>query len=245
MHEAIDSHIFVSELARKSFYAAPDTAWTSYAHYHRQMRGLFFYRSVRQGRSVVLHNGVDTSLFTPTGRKADNNGPFTIGSVSNFEALKGHLVLLEALALIRNKLGDWRLKLVGSGPTEGRIRDAIVRHGFGTRVEIICDMAHEKLPAFYRSLDLFVLPSVFEAFGCVYTEAYACGTPFIACAGQGMDDLVPESERGVWLAKTGDAKDLSVKIASYYECRQSQHLVGEIAIDSLVREFVGEIFGEA
>ena len=243
MHEAIDIHVFVSELARKSFYAAPNTAWTSYAHYHRQMRGLVFYRSVRQGRSVVLHNGVDTSLFSPTGRKAENNGPFTIGSVSNFEALKGHVVLLEALALISDKLGDWRLKLVGSGPTEGRIREAITRYGLESHVEIIHDMEHEELPAFYRSLDLFVLPSVFEAFGCVYTEAYACGTPFIACTGQGMDDLVPESERGLWLASPGDAKDLAEIIVAYYERRPKQHLASEIAIDSLVRSFLGEVFG--
>ena len=243
MHEAIDCHVFVSEQARQSFYAAPDTSWTPYVPYRRQMRGLGFFRPVRPGHSIVLHNGVDASLFTPKGRKTENDGTFTIGSVANFEALKGHVILLEALALIGDKLGDWRLKFVGSGPTEGRIREAITRYGLESRVEIIRDMAHEALPAFYRSLDLFVLPSVFEAFGCVYTETYACGTPFIACAGQGMDDLVPESERDVWLAKTGDAKDLAVKIASYYERRQSQHLVGEIAIDPLVREFVDKVFG--
>ena len=243
MHEAIDCHVFVSEQARRSFYAAPDTSWTSYVPYRRQMRGLGCFHPVHPGRSLVLHNGVDTSLFTPKGRKTENDGPFTIGSVANFEALKGHLILLEALALIGDKVGDWRLKLVGSGPMEGRIRDAIFRHGFEAHVEIIRNMEHEMLPAFYRSLDLFVLPSVFEAFGCVYTEAYACGTPFIACVGQGMDDLVPESERGLWLATPGDAGDLAEKIVSYYTRRPRQHLSGEIAIDPLVREFVGEVCG--
>lgn len=243
MHEAIDCHVFVSEMARKSFCAAPDASWTSYAHYRRQMRGLGFYRPVRTVRSVVLHNGVDTSLFTPEGRKTNTGGPFTIGAVGNFEKLKGHVVLIEALSLIADKLGDWRLRLVGSGPEEGRIREALARRGLQSRVEIIREMAHDALPDFYRSLDLFVLPSFFEAFGCVYTEAYACGTPFIACAGQGMDDLVPESERGLWLAAPGDARDLAAKIVAYYERRPRQHLAGEIAIDPLVCSFLGEVFG--
>ena len=244
MHEAIDCHVFVSEQTRRSFYAAPDTSWTSYAHYRRQMRGLGFYRPVRQGRSVVLHNGVDTNLFTPKGREATTNGgPFTIGAVANFEALKGHVILIEALAQIGEKLGDWRLKIVGSGPKERQIRDVLSRNGLESRVEIIREMAHDALPDFYRSLDLFVLPSVFEAFGCVYTESFACGTPFIACAGQGMDDLVPEAERDLWLAAPGDAEDLAKKIVSYYDRRPRQLLTGEIAIDPLVCEFLGKVFG--
>ena len=244
MHEAIDCHVFVSEMARKSFYAAPDASWTSYAHYRRQMRGLGFYRPVRAGRSVVFHNGVDTSLFTPKDREATSyDRPFTIGAVANFEKLKGHVILIEALSQISDKLGDWRLKLVGSGPEEGRIREIISRKGLQSRVEIIHEMFHEALPDFYRSLDLFVLPSFFEAFGCVYTEAFACGTPFIACAGQGMDDLVPESERGLWLATPGDAGDLAAKIVAYYERRPRQHVAGEIAIDPLVREFIGVVAG--
>jgi glycosyltransferase involved in cell wall biosynthesis len=244
MHEAIDCHVFVSEMARKSFYAAPDASWTSYAHYRRQMRGLGFYRPVRAGRSVVLHNGVDTDLFTSKGRAVTTHAsPFTIGTVANFEKLKGHVVLIEALSQISDKLGNWQLKLVGSGPEEGRIREAIARKGLQSRVEIVHEMFHEALPDFYRSLDLFVLPSFFEAFGCVYTEAFACGTPFIACAGQGMDDLVPESERGLWLATPGDAGDLAEKIVAYYAQRPKQHLAGEIAIDPLVRDFLCEVGG--
>ena len=242
MHEAIDCHVFVSEQARKSFYAAPDASWSCHGHYRRQMRGLGFYRPVRRGRSIVLHNGVDTSLFTPGGRRAGGGRPFTIGTVANFEALKGHAVLLEALSLISGELGDWRLMLVGSGPEEGRIRETIARRGLGARVKIVREMAHDALPGFYRSLDLFVLPSVFEAFGCVYTEAYACGTPFIACAGQGIAELVPESERGLWLATSGDAVDLAGKIEAYHARRPRQHLAGEIAIDPLVREFLGRVF---
>ena len=49
-------------------------------------------------------------------------------------------------------------------------------------------MMHENLPSFYQSLDLFVLPSYYEAFGCVYAEAYSCGVPFIAVKNQKLQN---------------------------------------------------------
>ena len=89
----------------------------------------------------------------------------------------------------------------------------------------------------------WIMLSPTGSFGKVPLHAFACGTPFIACAGQGMDDLVPDAERELWLAAPGDARDLAAKIVAYYERRPRQHLAGEIAIDSLVRSFLGEVFG--
>lgn len=65
MHEKIDTHVFISEASRRSFLAAPDASWTEYADYKRQMRGLP-YRSVKIKNSIILHNGVDKSIFHPT-----------------------------------------------------------------------------------------------------------------------------------------------------------------------------------
>ena len=61
-HEQIDCHIFCSEASRSSFLAAPDTKWTDYADYKRQMRWLP-YRPAKIRKSVILHNGVDTTIF--------------------------------------------------------------------------------------------------------------------------------------------------------------------------------------
>ena len=76
---------------------------------------------------------------------------------------------------------------------------------------------HRELNDFYNSLDLFVLPSYWEAFGCVYTEAYACGVPFIAVKGQGISELIPEKDVDKWLIDKGDFVSLSDKIENYIE----------------------------
>lgn len=240
MHERIDCHVFISEQARRSFLVAPDASWTQYEYYKRQMRGLSFYRSPRIRQSMVLHNGVDSSLFTPAPCPGTSRS-FTIGCVGNFSVLKDQLGLLKALAIADDKLGDWRLKLLGSGGKEGELRLFVSEHGMDGKVEFCNEIAHEKLPEFYRSLDLFVLPSWFEGFGCVFTEAWSCGVPFITCEGQGVEDLILDDERELWLCRQRDPADLADKIVHYFNERPKQHLSSTVAIDELVQRFVEDI----
>ncbi len=240
IHEKIDCHVFISEQARRSFLAVPDTSWTQYGYYKKQMRGLEFYRSPKIRQSIILHNGVDTMLFSPdTTVKMDR--PFTIGCVGNFSALKDQMGLLKALDIVGGKLGDWRLKFLGSGSIEHEMRAFILSHGMEEKVDFLREVGHERLPDFYRSLDLFVLPSWFEGFGCVFTEAWACGVPFITCEGQGIEDLILDDERELWLCRQRDPVDLAGKIVGYYEKRPRQNLAGPVAIPKIIADFVSRI----
>jgi glycosyltransferase involved in cell wall biosynthesis len=240
-HEQIDAHVFISRAVQQSFLAAPDASWTTYPSYRKQMRGLDFYRPPQIKKSIILHNGVDCEQFKPIVKTSSPT--FTIGCVGNFSELKDQMGLLKALASLKEKLGAWKLKLLGSGAIEGQMRATIASKGMEANVEFISEMDHTQLPEFYQSLDLFVLPSWFEGFGCVFTEAYACGVPFITCEGQGMDDLILEYERHLWLCKQQDPIDLAEKMLYYYQHRTIQHLAGPIDIDVLVRNFANEIEG--
>lgn len=238
-HEQMDAHVFISGATQRSFLVVPNASWTDYQYYWKQMRGLGFYRSPRIKKSIILHNGVDCEQFKPKSKMQTST--FTIGCVGNFSELKDQMGLLKALALIKGNLGAWKLKFVGSGKIEGEMRALIATEGMESNVEFISEMDHTQLPDFYRSLDLFVLPSWFEGFGCVFTEAYACGVPFITCEGQGMDDLIPKEERHLWLCLQRNPEDLAEKVLYYYQNRSIQHLTGPIDIDVLVRNFVDEI----
>lgn len=249
-HDAIDCHIFISEASRRSFLAAPRTDWTDYADYTRQFRGLGFYRGVTVKQSLILHNGVDTSLFMPAARGTDpkekgtrnaGTGPLRIGCIGNFEALKDQISLIRAVERL-----DFPVQVifVGSGSTLDACRAEAARVTAAkpnATFEFRAEVRHEQLPAFYRELDLFVLPSYFEGFGCVYTEAWCCGVPFIACEGQGIEDLIAPEDRALWLARPRDPSDLAAKIAHYHAQRPMQRLTGEVDIRKLVAEFVAHV----
>lgn len=239
MHERMDAHVFLSCKSEASFRAVPDASWSVYDDYRKQMRGIGFFRSPRVRQAIVLHNGVDCRQFTSEGR--DEHSGFVMGCIANFGELKDHHSLLETLSRIRNQLGNWRLRLIGSGPTLAMCKTYVMKHGLQNRVFFETEVDHTQLPDFYRSLDLFVLPSYFEGFGCVFTEAWACGTPFITCEGQGMDDLILPEERHLWLCKPMNPADLAEKILLYYWNRPEQHLTGPIDIDVLVPRFVEQV----
>ena len=240
LHEKIDCHVFISEASRRSFLVAPDARWSVYDDYKKQMRWLP-YRPTRIKGSVVLHNGVDVGIFKPRNTRNTRNW-FVIGCIGNFVELKDHMSLLRAVDIIhRNTKYREKIKVVfvGSGPE--RTKCERYARACGIDAEFRSEVRHEQLRDFYYSIDLFVLPSCFEGFGCVFTEAWACGVPFITCEGQGMDDMIYEEDRGLWLCKPHNPEDLAGKVGYFMENRPAQHLKGEIDIGKLVLDFANEI----
>lgn len=234
-HAAMDLHLFVSEASRQNFFAFPHAINDLSADYHHQLKGLDHLPAPIVKHSYVLHNGVNTHCFYP----ARSTTPrFTIGCVANFIPIKGHRYLLQALGKIQEHLGEWQLRLVGSGPTLRACQRLVRQLHLEANVQFEPEMTHEALPTFYNALDLFVLPSYFEGFGCVCTEAYACGTPFIACREQGMDEILPRDHHDLWLCQPKDSDDLAQKILNFYQTRPQQVVASEIEINSLVKNYV-------
>ena len=239
-HEQIDGHIFISKIVKQSFLSTPDTTWTRYTQYRKQMWALGCFSSPRIKNSIILHNGVDVSIFTQ--KKYDSSAGFTIGCIGNFGDWKDQQTLIKALSLLTAKgIQAIKVRFIGTGEYLNTCKQLVAKLQLETMVTFETEVDHTQLPDFYRSLDLFVLPSYFEGFGCVFTEAYACGVPFITCEGQGMDDLIPGPERHLWLCKQQNPQDLADKVLYYYQNRPKQHLSGPIDIDVLVQNFVNEI----
>lgn len=236
IHEHQDIHIFISKLCETSFRRFPDTSWSQYEPYVTIGRGLWLFRSARIKNSYILHNGVDTRIFCKGERKLSNK--FRIGCVANFNKVKDQITLVRALELISGDLGDWELLFVGSGQDKDFVVEFVERHGLSDKVVFLGEVEHERLAEFYRNIDLFVLPSYFEGFGCVYAESWSCGTPFIACTHSGIADLLECPNESDWLIKPRDHKELARKIVRYYEKRDKQNLVGEVSIDVLVPRFL-------
>lgn len=241
MHARIDCHVFISEASRRSFLSAPNIGNEFYDGYIRQMRWLP-YCPVKIKNSIILHNGVNLKLFDgDRGRTSDtlDNCSPVVGCIGNFIESKHQIGLLKAIIILRGRGMDIKIIFIGSGPEMEKCKSFAADNNINA--EFRSEVRHEDLPEFYRSIDLFVLPSHFEGFGCVFTESWACGTPFITCEGQGMDDMIPEDERSLWLCKPRDPNDLATKIGNYLRNRPMQHLAAEIDIDKLVPEFVEKI----
>lgn len=238
--EHVDGVVSISGRVTEVLQGGELGVWSSYPSFQRISHMLRRFRPIRPRDIYCLHNGVDVSMFCPD-RSQRQREEFVVGCVGNFIDWKEQMTLLRAIRRLQGCLGKWRLRLVGSGPTLMECKAFAVREGLGDKVSFEPEVFHERLPDFYRGLDLFVLPSRTEAFGCVFTEAWACGTPFITCEGQGMDDFILPEERHLWLCKPGDDMDLAEKILVFFRNRPRQRLAAPIDIDVLVGEFLNAL----
>ena len=120
-------------------------------------------------------------------------------------ARKGHATVLEALALVsaaavdgaggeRRRRVHWAV--AGDGPLRGELAADARRLDLADRVRFLGRLPHDEVLAMMARADLFVLPSWDEAFGLVYTEAMAQGTPVVACRGEGAADFVEDGVSG-------------------------------------------------
>lgn len=209
-----------------------------YPSYLARLEYLKDFPSVKPKNTYVLYNGVDTTLFHPK-QEVRKEDVFRIGCIANFQELKDHLTLIKAFELLHQRgYKKMVLSLLGSGGTKEECVSYLESHGLMKYVEWPKEVAHEALPAYYNSLDLFVLPSVYEGFGCVYTEAYACGVPFMGVYDQGAAELIDPEERDKWLIQPHDYVQLALIIERQYKERNEQRLCKSYDINSIINEFL-------
>jgi len=123
--------------------------------------------------------------------------------LSRIHPKKGIPFLIEAVALLKEQLQGYRVRVVGLGEEKyiEELRRQILERGVDSIVSIeppVFDDAKWKL---YAEADLFVLPTYSENFGIVVAESLACGTPVITTKGTPWEEL--ESHHCGWWTEIG------------------------------------------
>jgi len=94
---------------------------------------------------------------------------------------KGYDVLVEALAAIRDR--PWTMTIAGSPDyaprTVALLHDRIARAGLADRISPVGSVDSGALWRLYDGADIFVMPSLYEGYGMVLTEALARGLPIV------------------------------------------------------------------
>ena len=177
------------------------------------------YKTYNPQNEFVLYNGVDTSKFFE--KETAKNDVFTIGCVANFWKIKDHITLIMSIQRILEEGNNIKLRLIGSGPTLPSCKKYVVENNLSKYIIFEKEIAHEKLNDFYNSIDLFVLPSYFEALGCVYLESWSTNTPFVGINNQGISELIPVHEIDNLLADEKSTSSLKEKILNEYNRKRS------------------------
>jgi len=192
------------------------------------------YKDYVPKKEFVLYNGVDTSKFFE--KETVKTNLFTIGCVANFWKIKDQITLIKSVQKILKDVSKIRLRLIGSGPTLLSCRKYVVDNNLSKYISFESELPHERLNDFYNEIDLFVLPSYYEAFGCVYVESWAANTPFIGVKGQGISEITPDKTK--MLFNRNDDEDLLNKIKYFVSNNFTLSSVRDFDIRKTIHDFL-------
>ena len=207
----------------------------------------------------VIHNGVDTDLFTPVGARADldklagmSEAPaetIRVGLVATFARWKGHDIFIRAAGLVpRDRLvrfyiiggpiyategSQWSLDELKQIARDARIEERIAFTGF-----------IEDVPAAMRALEIVIHASTkSEPFGMTIIEAMACGRAVISSGSGGAAELIDPEVNALTCSPT-DPANLANAIMRVIDDGKLRSRLGAAARAKVEREFNERAFAE-
>lgn len=160
---------------------------------------------VPAAKVVEILNGIEWSPPAPPQLAAEaarfrqlwglqGPGP-VIGTIARLSPAKGHPTLLEAFQQVRRRHPEARLLIVGDGPE----KPALIRQAYALGIQDAVSITGfvERTAVPLSVMDLFVLPSLREAFGLAIVEAMAMAKPVVASSVGGIRVVVRRGETGL------------------------------------------------
>lgn len=122
----------------------------------------------------LLPFGIDPAVFNANGRDLASS-PFIICSTRNFEEVYNIPDLINAIALIREQLGDFQLWMAGIGTLESSIKALVEAKGLSSHVHFLGRMKQPELADKLRNSHVFVSMSSSDGNSVSLSEGMACG----------------------------------------------------------------------
>jgi len=163
---------------------------------------------IRKDKVRVCYNGIDLARFPPREFPTADRAP-VVGTIGLLREEKGIETLLDAFAAVRMRHPESRLRVIGSGPLLESLEARSRTLGLGG----VCSFepSTNDVAARLHELDIFVLPSLSEAFPNSLMEAMTCGCAVIASRTGGIPELVEEGVTG-FLVTPGSVDDLAARL---------------------------------
>lgn len=150
-------------------------------------------------------------------KKIDYNSPvIKIGSLGRLSREKNIETLILAFKLVKEKFKNCKLYIAGDGPLKNKLQKI---SGYDKDIYFTGGLNHSDALRFLSSIDIFVLPSLFEVSSISSFEAMASGVPVIMTPVGELPQIF-ENGKHCLFVKIGDLNDLAEKIGTLIENRK-------------------------
>lgn len=156
---------------------------------------------IKASRRQVIHNGlapITEAEISPDANENSGEGPIIrIAAVGRLAPVKGHRILLEALAAARDRLPPFICYLLGDGPERGNLEAQAEGLGIAGNVRFLG--FRPDVAAWLSCADVFCMPSLSEGLPFAAMEAALLGKPIIASAVGGLKTHFTDRETALLL----------------------------------------------
>lgn len=196
----------------------------------------------REKIDVVL-NGIDFERVQVSGADArekirkefDAGDSHLLLIAARFHPEKGYYHLFDALPLLKENVNKpFKLLIGGRGGFEKDFRDYVTRLNCDDVVRFLG--FRKDIADLMTGVDLFVLPSLAEAFGLVLTESIYLGTPVVSTKVGGIPEIVEEGVDGV-LVPPADSVALADAIADLLNDEEKRKAMSGHGREKIIQKF--------
>lgn len=170
-----------------------------------------------RARVPIVRDPVDTGKFRPDGPQAmSKDGKVNVLFAGRLEARKGVYQLVEAIPRVVKSFPQVRFVFVGrdtntapgNKSVQKQLEARLKRAGVRDKVLFVPPVPNAEMPAYFRSADICVLPSLYDnaPFTCI--EALSSGKPVIGTTAGGMKEYIMDGLSGL-IVPPGDARALA------------------------------------
>jgi glycosyltransferase involved in cell wall biosynthesis len=197
----------------------------------------------------VIHNGIDTDMFSPKSIGECVSMFPALDGLQNIVlfsgrmiALKGISTALEAQTMMDHAL-DTTFVYAGNGGTE-QWQAMADRAGLPrSRCVFLGPVPYDRMPYLYPLASAFILPSYSESFPMTLLEAMASGTPVVATAVGGVPEMIVPGSTGL-LVPPKDASALAEGIAMVLDDHRLARSLCMRARDRVTEEFSASVMAQ-
>jgi len=195
---------------------------------------------------ITIHNGIDLYEFRPQEQKEFIREKYKIGNsdlliavTARIEKLKGQKYLIEAFGklenkipnfhILQNKIPNFHILLAGEATDSSYLKECQDKAcEIGIKDRVIFPGQIEDVSQILNATDIFVLPSLFEAFPRSVIEAMAAGKPVIATNVGGCSEAFEDKISG-FLVPARDSGALADKIILLAKSKNLREKIGSEA----------------
>jgi glycosyltransferase involved in cell wall biosynthesis len=165
---------------------------------------------LKADRLSVCYKAIEPARFAPVlkARASAAPHPARVLFVGGNMQRKGLPTLIQAAAGVLAKLPDTEFWIIGQDRAIPHMEALCHSAGVDASFHFLGGKSQAELLDFYAQADVFVMPSLVEAFGVVFLEAMASGIPVIGARAGGVPELIDHGRNGL-LIEPGDAGGLT------------------------------------